>query len=108
MKHFNLKNIKEGLQRYPDLSRDILYNNTIIDPDHFNSLQHYIQKSIRNRNVTFQIWSEHITRYNASHSKKQNITISNPTDHLDDDALNQQYFFALPTALDSDDVVQLI
>ena len=46
MKHFNLKNIKEGLQCYPDLSRDILYHNTFIDPDHFNSLQHYINKSI--------------------------------------------------------------
>ena len=28
--------------------------------------------------------------------------------HLDDDALNQQYFFALPSSLDPDDVVQLI
>ena len=29
-------------------------------------------------------------------------------DHLDDDALDQQYFFALPSSLDPDDVVQLI
>ena len=29
-------------------------------------------------------------------------------DHLDDDALDQQYFFALPSALDTEDVVQLI
>ena len=29
-------------------------------------------------------------------------------DHLDDDALNQQYFFTLPSTLDSDDIVQLI
>ena len=29
-------------------------------------------------------------------------------DHLDDDALDQQYFFTLPSSLDSDDVVQLI
>ena len=43
-----------------------------------------------------------------THSKKWNITIPNPMDHLDDDALNQQYFFALPSALDSEDVVQLI
>ena len=28
--------------------------------------------------------------------------------HLDDDALNQQYFFTLPSSLDPDDVVQLI
>ena len=28
--------------------------------------------------------------------------------HLDDDALNQQYFFALPSSLDPNDVVQLI
>ena len=41
-------------------------------------------------------------------SKKQNITIPNPMDYLDDDALYQQYFFALPSTLDSDNVVQLI
>ena len=29
-------------------------------------------------------------------------------DHLDDDALDQQYFFTLPSSLDPDDVVQLI
>ena len=29
-------------------------------------------------------------------------------DHLDDDALNQQYFFALPSTLDSDNGIQLI
>ena len=46
-KHFNLKNIKEGLRHYPDLSRDILYHNTFVDPDHFDSLQRYINKSIR-------------------------------------------------------------
>ena len=28
--------------------------------------------------------------------------------HIDDDALNQQYFFTLPSSLDPDDVVQLI
>ena len=66
MKHFNLKNIKEGLRRYPDHSRDILYHNTFIDPDHFDSLQRYINKSIHKHNATFQIWSEHITRYSAS------------------------------------------
>ena len=31
-----------------------------------------------------------------------------PKVHLDDDALNQQYFFALPSSLDPDHVVQLI
>ena len=41
-------------------------------------------------------------------SKKQNITIPDPMDHLDDDTLNQQYFFPLPSSLDPDDVVQLI
>ena len=46
MKHFNLINIKEGLQHYLDLSRDTLYHNTFIVPDHFNSLQCYINKSI--------------------------------------------------------------
>ena len=41
-------------------------------------------------------------------SKKQNIAIPYPMIHLDDDALNQQYFFALPSSLDPNDVVQLI
>ena len=41
-------------------------------------------------------------------SKKQNITIPNPMDHPDDDALDQQYFFTLSNSLDSDNVVQLI
>ena len=62
-KHFNLENIKEGLRHYPDLSRDILYHNTFIDPDHFSSLHRYINKSIHNHNATLQIWSEHIARY---------------------------------------------
>ena len=66
MKHFNLENIKEGLQQYPDLSRDIIYHNTFIDPDHFDSLQHYIHKSIHDCNATLQIWSEHIARYLTS------------------------------------------
>ena len=43
-----------------------------------------------------------------THSKKQNIAIPNPMDHLDDDALNQQYFFTLPSTLDPNDVMQLI
>ena len=43
-----------------------------------------------------------------THSKKRNITIPDPMDHLNDDALNQQYFFTLPSVLDSDNVVQLI
>ena len=66
MKHFNLENIKGGLQCYPDLSRDILYHNTFVVPDHFNSLQHYINKSIRDHNAALQIWSEQISRYIAS------------------------------------------
>ena len=66
MKHFNLKNIKEGLQCYPDLCRDIIYHNTFIDPDHFDSLQHYINKSNHKRNATLQIQSEHIARYRRS------------------------------------------
>ena len=41
-------------------------------------------------------------------SKKRNITIPDPMVHLDDDALDQQYFFALPSSLVPDDVVQLI
>ena len=43
-----------------------------------------------------------------THSKKRNITILDPMAHLDNDTLNQQYFFALPSSLDPDNVVQLI
>ena len=43
-----------------------------------------------------------------THSKKWHIVILDPMVHMDNDALNQQYFFALPNSLDSDDVVQLI
>ena len=43
-----------------------------------------------------------------THSRKWNIAIPDPMVHLDNDALNQQYFFALPSSLDPDDVVQLI
>ena len=43
-----------------------------------------------------------------THSKKQNIAIPDPMDHLNNDALNQQYFFTLPSSLNPDDVVQLI
>ena len=41
-------------------------------------------------------------------SRKRNINILDPMVHLDNDALDQQYFFALPSSLDPDDVVQLI
>ena len=54
-KHFNLENIKEGLRSYPDPSRDILYHNTFIVPEHFDSLQHYITKSIHECNASLQI-----------------------------------------------------
>ena len=43
-----------------------------------------------------------------THPKKQNVTIPDPMDHLNDDALDQQYFVALPNTLDTDDVVQVI
>ena len=43
-----------------------------------------------------------------THSKKWNIAIPNPMEHLNDDTLDQQYFFALPNTLDNNDVVQLI
>ena len=41
-------------------------------------------------------------------SKKQNIAILDPMAHMDNDALDQPYFFVLPSSLDPDDVVQLI
>ena len=65
-KHFNIENIREGLQRYPDLSKDVIYHNTFIAPEHFESLQRYIKRSIHDHNATLQIWSEHITRYLVS------------------------------------------
>ena len=65
-KHFNIENIREGLQHYPDLSKDVIYHNTFISPEHFESPQHYINKSIRDHNATFQIWSANIARYLVS------------------------------------------
>ena len=62
-KHFNIENIREGLQRYPNLSKDIIYHNTFIAPEHFKSLQCYITRSICDRNATLQIWSDNIARY---------------------------------------------
>ena len=62
-KHFNFEMIKDGLQHYPDLSKDPVYYSTFIDPDHFNNLQQYINKSIWDHNAHLQIWSEHIARY---------------------------------------------
>ena len=66
MKHFNLENIREGLRRYPDLSKDIIYHNTFVAPEHFKSLQRYITRSIHDHNAAIQIWSEHIARYLVS------------------------------------------
>ena len=65
-KHFNIKNIREGLQCYPDLSKDVIYHNTFIAPEYFESLQCYITKSIHDCNATLQIWSENIARYLVS------------------------------------------
>ena len=75
-KHFSLENIREGLRRYPDLSRDILYHNTFIVPEHFKSLQRYIQKTINDRNAQLQIWSEHIARYLVSDNLNPLLTIN--------------------------------
>ena len=65
MKHFNLKNIREGLRCYPDLSKDVIYHNTFVTGEHFESLQCYINRSIHDCNATLQIWSEQIARYLA-------------------------------------------
>ena len=54
-KHFHIENIREGLQCYPDLSKDIIYHKTFVAPEHFKSLQHYIKKSIHDHNATLQI-----------------------------------------------------
>ena len=76
MKHFNLENIREGLRHYPDLSKDIIYHNTFIALEYFESLQRYITKSIHDHNATFQIWSEHITRYLVSDDLNPLLTIN--------------------------------
>ena len=76
MKHFNLENIREGLWCYPDLSKDVIYHNTFITPEHFESLQHYITRSIHNHNATLQIWSEHIARYLVSDDLNPLLTIN--------------------------------
>ena len=43
-----------------------------------------------------------------THSRKQNITVQDPMEHLDNDTLNVQYFFALPNTLDNHEVVQVV
>ena len=75
-RHFNIENIREGLRRYPDLSRDVLYHNTFVVPEHFESLQHYIQKTIDDHNAQLQIWSEHIARYLVSDNLNPLLTIN--------------------------------
>ena len=75
-KHFNLENIREGLRRYPDLSKDVIYHNTFVAPEHFESLQRYIVRSIHNRNAALQIWSEHIARYLVSDDSNPLLTIN--------------------------------
>ena len=65
-KHFSIENIREGLRHYPDLSKDIIHHNTFMSPEHFESLQRYIHKSIHNHNATLQIWSANIARYLVS------------------------------------------
>ena len=75
-KHFNFENIREGLRRYSDLSKDIIYHNTFVAPEHFESLQRYITRSIHDRNATLQIWSEHIARYLVSDDLNPLLTIN--------------------------------
>ena len=75
-KHFNLENIREGLRRYPDLSKDVIYHNTFVAPEHFESLQCYITRSIHDHNAALQIWSEHITRYLVSDDLNLLLTIN--------------------------------
>ena len=58
--------IHNSLHSYPDLSKDLIYYGTYIDPDHFNILQWFINKSIWDHNAQLQIWSEHIARYTTS------------------------------------------
>ena len=41
-------------------------------------------------------------------SRKWNTAIQDQMEYLDNDALNIQYFFALPNAMDNNDIVQVI
>ena len=41
----------------------------------------------------------------TTHSRKWNIMIQDPMEYLDDNALDTQYFFALPNTLDDHDIV---
>ena len=66
MKHFNLEMIQDSLCHYPDLSKDPVYYSTFIDPDHFNNLQCYINKTIWDHNAHIQNWWEYIARYTTS------------------------------------------
>ena len=75
-KHFNIENIREGLRCYPDLSKDVIYHNTFIAPEHFDSLQCYITKSICDCNAALQIWSQHITRYLVSDKLNPLLTLN--------------------------------
>ena len=75
-KHFNIEYIREGLRRYPDLSKDIIYHNTFVAPEHFKSLQRYITRSIYDCNAALQIWSEHIARYLVSDDLSLLLTIN--------------------------------
>ena len=75
-KHFNLENIREGLRHYPDLSKDVIYHNTFVAPEHFKSLQCYITKTINDHNAALQIWSEHIARYLVSDNLNPLLTIN--------------------------------
>ena len=72
-KHFN---IREGLRCYPDLSKDVIYHNTFVAPEHFESLQHNIIRSIQGCNAALQIWSEHIARYLVSDDLNPLLTIN--------------------------------
>ena len=43
-----------------------------------------------------------------THSRKWNITIQDPMEHLDNETLNIQYFFALTNTIDNHKIVQVI
>ena len=43
-----------------------------------------------------------------THSRKWNITIQDPMDHLDNNTLDIQYFFALCNTMDNHIIVQVI
>ena len=63
MRYFNCEMIHQSLKSFPDLYNDFIYSNTYVETHHFNSLQHYINKSIQDQDAK---WLELLARHSTS------------------------------------------